>query len=145
MSKQEQVSTFTDNGRLYLKAFLLDSSVNINEWGVTPSSLKKNINTFIGKPLVLTEDYSHPVPANAADSLTTGYPIRKITESGTIVDVVPKESAYYALIEITDQDAKKAIEGGAVPNYVSTCHSPDNGRKSCRSNSVLNRRSSRDS
>ena len=119
MSKQEQVATFTDNGRLYLKAFLLDSSVNINEWGVTPSSLKKNINTFIGKPLVLTEDYSHPVPANAADSLDHWLSYQEDYRIGTIVDVVPKESAYYALIEITDQDAKKAIEGGAVPNYVS--------------------------
>lgn len=118
MSEQQPVATFTDNGRLYLKAFLLDSSVNINEWGVTPSSLKKNINTFIGKPLVLTEDYSHPVPSNA-DSLDHWLSYQEDYRIGTIVDVVPKDSAYYALIEITDQDAKKAIEGGAVPNYVS--------------------------
>lgn len=116
--KTGQVSTFTDNGRLYLKTFLLDSSVNINEWGVTPSSLKKNINTFIGKPLVLTEDYSHPVPAQA-DSLAHWLSYQEDYRIGTIVDVVPKDSAYYALIEITDPDAKKAIEGGAIPNYVS--------------------------
>ena len=114
----DKVSTFTDNGRLYLKAFLLDSSVNINEWGVTPASLKRNINTFIGKPLVLTEDYSHPVPAQA-DSLNHWLSYQEDYRIGTIVDVVPKDSAYYALIEITDPDAKKAIEGGAIPNYVS--------------------------
>ena len=114
----DKVSTFTDNGRLYLKAFLLDSSVNINEWGVTPASLKRNINTFIGKPLVLTEDYSHPVPAQA-DSLNHWLSYQEDYRIGTIVDVVPKDSVYYALIEITDPDAKKAIEGGAIPNYVS--------------------------
>ena len=103
---------------LYLKAFLLDSSININEWGVTPSSLKKNINTFIGKPLVLTEDYSHPVPKQA-DSLAHWLSYQEDYRIGTIVDVVPKDSAYYALIEVTDPDAKKAIEGGAIPNYVS--------------------------
>ena len=111
-------TTFTDNGRLYLKAFLLDASVNINEWGVTPASLSKNINTFIGKPLVLTEDYSHPVPTNE-DSLDHWLTFQEDYRIGTIVDVVPKDSAYYALIEVTDPDAKKAIEGGAIPNYVS--------------------------
>ena len=119
VSKTGEVATFTDNGRLYLKAFLLDSSVNINEWGVTPASLKRNINTFIGKPLVLTEDYSHPVPKNA-DSLNHWLSYQEDYRIGTIVDVVPKDSAYYALIEVTDPDAKKAIEqGGAIPNYVS--------------------------
>ena len=62
VSKTGELASFTDNGRLYLKAFLLDSTVSLNDWGVTVASLKKNINTFIGKPLVLTEDYSHPVP-----------------------------------------------------------------------------------
>jgi len=118
VSKTGQLATFTDNGRLYLKAFLLDASVNINEWGVTPASLKKNINTFIGKPLVLTEDYSHPVPTNE-DSLDHWLTFQEDYRIGTIVDVVPKDSAYYALIEVTDPDAKKAIEQGAIPNYVS--------------------------
>ncbi len=113
-----KVSTFTDNGRLYLKAFLLDSTVSLNDWGVTTASLAKNINTFIGKPLVLTEDYSHPVPENE-DSLDHWLTYQEDFRIGTIVDVVPKDSAYYALIEVTDPDAKKAIEGGAIPNYVS--------------------------
>ena len=118
VSKTGQIATFTDNGRLYLKAFLLDASVNINDWGVTASSLKKNINTFIGKPLVLTEDYSHPVPTNE-DSLDHWLTFQEDYRIGTIVDVVPKDSAYYALIEVTDPDAKRAIEQGAIPNYVS--------------------------
>lgn len=117
-NSKPEPTTFTDNGRLYLKAFLLDASVNINEWGVTPASLSKNINTFIGKPLVLTEDYSHPVPTNE-DSLDHWLTFQEDYRIGTIVDVVPKDSAYYALIEVTDPDAKKAIEGGAIPNYVS--------------------------
>ena len=39
-----------DSGHLYIKAFLLSSDVNINQWGVSPASLDQRVNTFIGKP-----------------------------------------------------------------------------------------------
>ena len=45
---------FEDNGKFYIKAFLLDSSVNLNEWGVDLATLDANINTYIGKPLSIT-------------------------------------------------------------------------------------------
>jgi hypothetical protein len=51
-----------NNGHLYIKAFLLDASTNINQWGVSPNSLNDRINSFIGKPLVLTENFKHPMP-----------------------------------------------------------------------------------
>lgn len=117
-SKQGNVKLYQDNGRLYLKAFLLDASININEWGVTASSLKRNINSFIGKPLVLTEDYSHPVPTEH-DSLDHWLAFQEDFRIGTIIDVVSKDATYYALIEITNEDAKRALDQGAIPNYVS--------------------------
>src|SRR6185312_4835690 len=66
---EEGASTSTeiieDNGKFYLKAFLLDSSVNQNEWGVDLATLDANINSYIGKPLVLQDDFEHP---NSGDS-----------------------------------------------------------------------------
>src|SRR5688572_15841380 len=53
---------YEQNDHFYIKAFLLDASTNINQWGVSPSSLDKKVNTFIGKPLVLTENFRHPMP-----------------------------------------------------------------------------------
>ena len=123
-NKQGNVKLYQDDGHLYLKAFLLDASININEWGVTQASLQRNINSFIGKPLVLTEDYSHPVPNNS-DSLDHWLAYQETYRIGTIVDVVAKEDetrairTYYALIEITNEDAKRALQQGAIPNYVS--------------------------
>lgn len=120
VSRTGQLATFEDSGRFYIKAFLLDASVNINEWGVTTPSLAKNIQSFVGKPLVLTESFDHPVPSGAGgDSLEHWLAYQETYRIGTIVDVVAKDTAYYALIEITNEDAKKAFRSGALPTYVS--------------------------
>src|SRR5215510_1524565 len=124
VSSTGQLATFEDNGRLYLKAFLLDASVNINEWGVSPASLPKNINTFIGKPLVLTEKFDHPLPTEH-DSLDHWLAYQETFRIGTIVDVVPRDGRYYALIEVTNGDAKRAFEQGHLPNYVSPAIAQD--------------------
>jgi uncharacterized coiled-coil protein SlyX len=80
--KQQQVKRrgdvlkYEDNdGHLFIKAFLLSSDVNINRWGVTNQSLDQYINTFIGKPLVLTESFNHPLPPSdykVGDEVETG-------------------------------------------------------------------------
>jgi len=124
ISKTGQLATFEDNGRLYVKAFLLDSSVNINEWGVTAASLRKNINTFIGKPLVLTEQFDHPLPKEH-DSLAHWLAYQESFRIGTIIDVVPRDGTYYAIIEVTNPDAKKAFEQGHIPTYVSPAIAQD--------------------
>jgi hypothetical protein len=128
-----------DNGHLFIKAFLLSSDVNINQWGVSPSSLDQRINTFIGKPLVLTENFKHPMPpdmdrvgATEYDNDDDPYNTIKVDEIvdhwlqyqeayrvGSIIDITEKKGTYYAIIEITDPAAKEAFRNNDVPLFVS--------------------------
>jgi hypothetical protein len=129
-----------NNGHLYIKAFLLSSDVNINQWGVSPSSLEKQINTFIGKPLVLTENFKHPMPpdmdrvgsSEEYDNDDDPYNAVKVDEIvdhwlqyqevyrvGSIIDITEKKGTYYAIIEITDPAAKEAFRNNEVPLFVS--------------------------
>jgi len=113
----EVVESFEDNGKFFLKAFLLDSSINQNAWGVDPSTLNENINTYIGKPLVLQENFQHP------DSGDSNYDHHMQYQDkfriGNIVDIVNKDSVYSAIIEVTDNAAKEAFKKGDLPLYVS--------------------------
>ena len=133
---------YEENNRLFIKAFLLDASKNINQWGVTQSSLDRQINTFIGKPLVLTENFRHPMPPES-DKVSTGdysyydddedpYNTVKVDEVvdhwlayqeayrvGSIVDINFKNGIYYATIEITDEAAKEAFKNNDLPLFVS--------------------------
>jgi hypothetical protein len=128
-----------NNGHLYIKAFLLDASTNINQWGVSPNSLNDRINSFIGKPLVLTENFKHPMPpdmdhvgSNEYDDDDDPYNTIKVDEIvdhwlayqesyriGTIVDITEKKGTYYSIIEVTDEAAKDAFKNNDVPLFVS--------------------------
>src|SRR6185503_21151367 len=89
-----------DNGKFFLKAFLLDSSVNQNAWGVDPTTLDQNINTYIGKPLVLQDDFQHPDSGDSNYDHHMAYQDKFRIDN--IVDIVNKDSIYYAIIEVTD-------------------------------------------
>lgn len=129
-----------DNGHLYIKAFLLSSDVNINQWGVSPSSLDQRINTFIGKPLVLTENFRHPMPPemdrvgateeydndddpyntiNVDEIVDHWLQYQEAYRVGSIIDITEKKGTYYAIIEITDPAAKEAFRNNDVPLFVS--------------------------
>ncbi len=108
---------FEDNGKFYIKAFLLDSSVNKNSWGVDPSTLEQNIQTYIGKPLVLQDNFDHP---NSGDSnYDHNLQYQEKFRIGNIIDIVQKDGIYSAVIEVTDQIAKDAFKAGNLPLYVS--------------------------
>jgi len=117
IEKQANTEIIEDNGKFFLKAFLLDSTTNANSWGVDPSTLDQNINTYIGKPLVLQDDFQHP------DSGDSNYDHHMAYQDkfriGNIVDIVNKDSIYSAIIEVTDQTAKEAFKKGDLPLYVS--------------------------
>jgi hypothetical protein len=128
-----------DNGHLYIKAFLLSSDVNINQWGVSPTSLDQRVNTFIGKPLVLTENFKHPMPPDMDrvgsaeyDNDDDPYNAIKVNDIvdhwleyqeayrvGSIIDITEKKGTYYAIIEITDPAAKEAFKNNDLPLFVS--------------------------
>jgi hypothetical protein len=108
---------FEDNGKLFIKAFLLDSSVNLNEWGVDLATLDANINTYIGKPLVLMDSFEHPNSGDSKYDHVIEY--QEKFRIGNIIDIVKKDSVYSAIIEVTDQTAKEAFKNGNLPLYVS--------------------------
>ena len=119
-----------DAPRLFIKTFLIDASISGNAWGVSRKSIVDNIQTFIGKPLVLYKnakgELDHPPDADAqtiADWNTIQEPFR----IGTIIDVVRKEQynqgphddQYFAIIEVTDKDARDVLHGTNQTLYVS--------------------------
>lgn len=105
------------DGHLYLKAFLLDSSVNLNSWGVSKETLDQNINSFIAKPIVITENFDHPQSGDPNYDHHLQY--QDAFRIGTIIDVVQKDGVYSAIAEITNPDAKTAFRSGNLPLYVS--------------------------
>lgn len=126
--KMEQASNSQineSNGKLYVKAFLLDSSTNVNGWGVTKQSIDDHISSFIGKPLVLTEDFDHPDidDGNINHVFANQEPFRV----GTIVDITQKDGVYYAISEVTDQHVKEAVTGAKLPPFVSPAIYPIGG------------------
>lgn len=123
-----KVAGFLDpsKSKLYVKAFLLDSSLNLNKWRVTKDSVDKNINSFIGKPLVLTENFDHPTPNDGEpESLNHWLSYQESFRVGTIIDIVTKpnpafdSTIYYAIIEIQDDNLKQSLKDNTVPIYVS--------------------------
>lgn len=115
--KDMQIKPFEANNKLFVKAFLMDSSVNQNQWGIHPSTLDNNIRTYIGKPLVLQHNFDHPVVAD--DNLQHQLEYQELFRIGNIVDVVNKGTRYDAIAEITDPYAQKAFKEGMLPLYVS--------------------------
>jgi hypothetical protein len=120
----------TEQDKLYIKTFLIDASISGNAWGVSRQSIVDKIHTFIGKPLVLYKnakgELDHPPDADAqtiADWNTIQEPFR----IGTIVDVVRKEQynqgphddQYFAIIEVTDKDARDVLQSTNQTLYVS--------------------------
>jgi hypothetical protein len=109
--------TFEDNGKFYIKAFLLDSSVNKNSWGVDNATLQQNINSYIGKPLVLQDDFQHPDSGDPNFDHVLQF--QEKFRIGNIIDIVNKDSMYSAIIEVTDPIAKQAFQHGELPLTVS--------------------------
>jgi hypothetical protein len=105
------------DNHLYIKAFLLDSSVNANAWGVSPDTLDTNINSFIGRPIVVTADFGHPESNDPNFEHHLNY--QDQFRIGTIIDITNKDGQYSAIAEITNEDAKSALIQGNLPSYVS--------------------------
>ena len=116
--------------KLYIKTFLIDASISGNSWGVSRQSIVDKIHTFIGKPLVLYKnakgELDHP-PDEEAQTIADWNTIQEPFRIGTIVDVVRKEQynqgphddQYFAIIEVTDKDAKEVLHGTNQTLYVS--------------------------
>lgn len=119
MSQQlPKVTKYQDGDRLFIRSFLIDASINENSWGVSADSIPKNIKSFVGMPIVLTNDYSHPKLVDG-QQLQPNLDYQERFAIGKIVDVVEKEGKWDAIQEITDPLAKEAISNNEIPFYVS--------------------------
>lgn len=142
-------SVFEQNGKLYLKTFLIDDSVNHANWGVRSDYLAKHIDRFVGRPFILTAHRNHPYEFYGAiredyndvpGTINRYLHAQEKYRIGTIRKVEPRPSssieaagqpnssasspsvsdkAWFAYIEITDPTAISAFKAGAIPKYVS--------------------------
>ena len=103
----------------YAKYWLLNAKqMNGNGWGVSPVSIAKNINKFIGRPFVVTakqwvaeseygDQFEHPyLPTNNIDNIIHHQEKFRV---GSIVDVVEKDGDYHAIIEMNSKFANMML------------------------------------
>ncbi len=111
-----ELYSFEDNNHFFIKFFLLDASLNLNMWGVTENSMKANLDTFIGKPFVMTPTFGHPEARNGDELLEAQEKFRV----GTIIEVGFDTAHHkaFGVAEITDRTAIETIKDGFV-NFVS--------------------------
>jgi hypothetical protein len=133
------------NGDLRLKVFLLGADVNGNKWGIDPSTVEQNIQTAVGKPLVIYQDtgeepdrirhtpygivgewprkkgkYNHP-PWDP-HSIEHSREIQKVFAVGEIEKYVRNQQTgdYWGIVKITDDGLKRIFkENPTTPFYVS--------------------------
>jgi hypothetical protein len=107
---------FEDRDKFFIKFFLLDATLNLNKWGVTERSLRDGLDSFIGKPFVLTADFDHPSAADGDDLLVQQEKYRV----GNIIMVGLEERTgkAYGVAEITNKEAIDILKNGEV-NFVS--------------------------
>jgi len=107
---------FEDQDKFFIKFFLLDATLNLNKWGVTEKSLRDGLDSFIGKPFVLTADYDHPTARDGDDLMIQQEKYRV----GNIIMVGLEERSgkAYGVAEITSKEAIDILKGGDV-NFVS--------------------------
>tara|TARA_R110002020_G_scaffold64430_5_gene170997 strand:+ start:9914 stop:11374 length:1461 start_codon:yes stop_codon:yes gene_type:complete len=107
---------FENQDKYFIKFFLLDATLNLNSWGVTQQSLEKNLQSFVGKPFVLTPDFNHPDAIDGDDLLIQQEKYR--VGDIIMVGIENRTGKAYGVAEITDEKAKDILKNGEV-NFVS--------------------------
>jgi hypothetical protein len=109
-------------GDLWIRSFLINSKPNTRGWAVDPSTIRNNVLSIIGKPLVIdrnpvTQKIDHP-QWDSSQSAQANY----ISQSRKAVGVVEKvfydaeTDSYYADSRVTDPKAKEYINSFKVGN-----------------------------
>lgn len=113
---------YTRGDRRFAKFFLISDQVNLKNWHVTPESIPKRLQTFIGRPFISEPGLAH----FGTDDLPIDQVLKKQEDyrAGDIVDVQYNESAGVAtaIVEFLDtklsnQVWKELKQGKAI--YVS--------------------------
>lgn len=117
---------------VYLKTFLLDHSLAQN--GMRVKNLEKNIQKFIGKPLILTPEFDHPLEffrykqtGTPAIDIPQYLKLQEKHRIGRIVSVNPllqqatanNELSYSAVVELDTQKGINLYKHSLLPKYVS--------------------------
>lgn len=131
------VDVFEDKkGKLFLKTFLIDDSINRAKWRIEKDYIPKHIEKFVGRPFILTRERLHPTEFDSvrADYNDVQGTIGRLLQAqekyriGTIRKVEPvanssvsqaSSSTWAAYVEITDPTAITAFRAGYIPKYVS--------------------------
>lgn len=119
--------------RMYLKVFLIDASINQNNWGVSQATVDRNIMSALGKPLVLYKNtgletdspyriqglFDHPPMDDG--NLDHTYQMQDIFRIGTIIDLVKDaQGAWWGIVEIANPGVRKAlVEDPNIPFFLS--------------------------
>lgn len=105
-----------ENGDLWVRSFLLNSNQNAANWSVARETLRDNITSAIGKPLVLhrheiTGKIVHP-DWRSNVSAQANYASQRDKAIGVIEKVFyyDKNDSYYADIKVTDPEARDYID-----------------------------------
>jgi len=122
VSTASSYQTYSNGTRKFAKFFLISDKENLKKWQVTPESIPRRINTFIGMPFVSEPELAH----FGADDMPLDEILRvqEKWRAGTIVDVQfnPQTMQAFAIVEFLDnalgqETWKELNEGKAV--YVS--------------------------
>ena len=107
---------FENDDKYFIKFFLLDASLNLNRWGVTEKALRSHLNSFIGKPFVLTPNFDHPTAESGDDLMVQQekYRVGDIIQVG----IEQRSGKAWGLAEIKDKKAAEILKRGDV-NFVS--------------------------
>jgi len=117
-SQYRRASLAKQEGK-YAKYWLLNAKqTNGNGWGVSQTSIAKNISKFIGRPFVITakqwvaeseygDQFEHPyLPTNNISQIINHQEKFRV---GSIVDVIEKDGDYHAVIEMNSKFANMML------------------------------------
>jgi hypothetical protein len=140
---KKKVEAYKDEkGDLFIKFFLLDDSVNSNDWGVSQYSIPQKIGSAVNKPIVLYIDKgnepdahihrrqegmaNHPVLAISSKGETKehAYLNQELSRVGNIDEVVRDATKgwWYGIGRITDKGVREAFDADPanVPFFTSS-------------------------
>jgi hypothetical protein len=128
-SKVSELFKDSKDNSLWLKVFLIDSSVNKNDWKLSPEFIDKHIAKFVGKPFILNATKDHPnfwkegaIPHQGSKTLKQILDIQEKYRIGEIKKVerdAKIQSIYNAYIKITNPKIIESFKQGNIPQYVS--------------------------
>jgi len=112
-----QIQTMQEGDRFFIKFFLIDDSLNLNQWKVTADAVRSYLRTFIGTPFVITRRADHPTPEN-----------QEAERDGTITEVGfdDKSGRAFGIAEMHQSEAIEQIKSGEI-SFVSPSISVEAG------------------